>query len=250
MNSELLWAILASLTLLSAASLLGAVTLLVRPDRLARVTGLLVGFAFGALLATAGLHLLPDAAEALPHLGWVVALTAGGMVLFWVVERLLARLHRHAPHDDHALVDLAILGDGLHNFFDGALIAGSYLTDPAAGAMVTLLVLAHELPQELADVGLLLAGGLRPRQVVWTNLLVSLTAFAGAGVVLGLGLPSQAWVVWLTPVIAGGFLYLAWVRLWPRFFVRVSARDRSRHLVMAALGVGLIWLLNSLMHVH
>ena len=102
-----------------------------------------------------------------------------------------------------------LIGDAVHNFIDGILIAGSFWIDPWIGATTTLAIVAHEIPQEIGDVGALIHGGYRPAQAIRYNFYCSLTVLLGIGATLLLGHYAEASLTLLLPMAAGGFIYIA-----------------------------------------
>jgi len=223
---------LLSVLAVSLVSLIGAATLSLDPGVLRRLASVLVSFATGALLGDAFLHLIPEAfgSGAPPLLPSLLVL--GGMLLFFSSEKLLR--HRHGPlsHRHHpeprVKVELAainVIGDAIHNFVDGLLIAGSYLVSPTLGVSTTIAVLFHEIPQELGDFGVLIHSGLGVRKAVLLNLVSASAALLGnfsglfAGSVGGTAIES-----FLIPVTAGGFVYIAAANLIPELQHERSAR--------------------------
>ena len=166
---------LLSVCLVSLVSLAGLLTLSMNEARVRRVAELLIGFAVGALLGDAFIHLLPqafarDSATLTPS-----RLALAGMVGFFVAEKLLRHRHgvEHVHSYLHARVELAgisMLGDTIHNFIDGVLIGSSYLVSPTLGVSTNAAVVLHELPQELGDFGILVHSGLRVRTALLFNL--------------------------------------------------------------------------------
>jgi zinc and cadmium transporter len=201
---------LASVLAVSAVSLVGVVALAWSAERLRRITRRLVAFAAGALLGDAFLHLLPDAIEASPSPSTVsaIVLLGIGVLLERLLRQRLYHLHPHAPVRPFVFVNL--VGDAMHNFTDGMVIAASWSTgDVVLGSTTSLAVLLHEVPQELGDFGVLVHGGVPLRQALVWNLASAAAALAGAAAVLVLreqvaSLPSS-----LLPFTAGGFVYIA-----------------------------------------
>ena len=215
---------LASVLAVSAVSLVGAVALAFDPATVRRVARSLVAFAVGALLGDAFIHLIPESFSAGPSLRPSLLMLAG-VLLFFVVEKLLRHWH-HAPTGGGVrseLVWINVLGDGVHNFIDGMLIAASWLVSPRLGLSTTAAVFLHELPQELGDFGVLVNAGLPVRRALWFNLASASLAVAGAlvallaGAALGRAVPDV-----LVPVAAGGFVYIAGSDLIPEL-----QQDRS-----------------------
>lgn len=192
--------------LVSAVSLLGIVLLFSAWDE--RRGALVISFAAGVLLATAFLDLLPEAVE-LGHDQNVLAATLAAMAAFFLLERALHGFHVHA--EDHAAVSgyLILIGDTLHNFIDGVVIAATFLVDPALGLTTTLAVAAHEIPQEIADFGILLRSGFAPRRALLLNLLSALAAVLGAALCLALQEVVTPYLAWFMAATAGMFIYVA-----------------------------------------
>jgi zinc and cadmium transporter len=245
---------LVSVGIVSLVSLAGLVTLSLNEARTRRLASLLVSFAVGALLGDAFIHLIPQTFRQDAVTLWPSLLILGGMLLFFVVEKLLRHehglLHRYHHPEASTRPELAavnILGDAIHNFIDGVLIAGSYLASPALGLATTVAVLFHEIPQELGDFGILIHSGLSVRRAVLLNLASASVAILGAVAVLLIGSVSGATVAMLLiPVTAGGFVYIAAADLIPEL-----QHDRTGHGLLVqvgliSLGMGVMGLLTIL----
>lgn len=181
-----------------------------------RVLMFLVSFTTGALLGGAFIHFLPEAFEDL-GLMRTVGITVFGFILFLILERIL---HWHHCHDGkcekHPFTYLLLWGDAIHNFIDGVIIAGGFLISIPFGIVTSLLIFAHELPQEIGDFGVLVYGGLSRGRALWYNFLSQLTAVLGG--LLGYLFLSIDQVVYLLPIAAGGFIYIAVADLIPEIF--------------------------------
>jgi zinc and cadmium transporter len=245
MNAWLL--ALLSVTAVSAVSLAGLLTLAVDEARIRRIAMVFVAFAVGALLGDAFIHLLPEAFSAGSRTLQPSLLVLAGMMAFFSAEKLLR--HRHGVghvHDYlHAparpLAAVSILGDTIHNFIDGALIAASYLAGPALGASTTAAVVLHELPQELGDFGILLHSGYSVRKAVLVNLASASAALVGALVTLAAGAVwTDAVVAIMIPFTAGGFVYLAAADLIPELQHDHSLGGFAKQAGLIALGVAVM----------
>lgn len=104
---------------------------------------------------------------------------------------------------------MVLVGDGVHNFVDGLLIAASYQVSVEVGVATTIAVVLHEIPQEIGNFGVLVHAGYRHTQALWYNFLSALTAVAGAALALMLGSVTEQFALWLLPFTAGGFIYIA-----------------------------------------
>jgi zinc and cadmium transporter len=216
---------LLSVVVVSLVSLVGLFAISADPARLRRAAASLVSFAVGTLLGDAFIHLLPEVfgREAGDKLHESLLILAG-MMLFFAVEKLLRHAHGplygyYHPEDGGGRPELAamnLLGDAVHNFIDGALIAASYLVSPALGFSTTLAVVFHEIPQELGDFGVLVHSGLSVRQALALNLGSASVAILGNVVTLWIGAATgPAISELLVPVTAGGFIYIAAADLMP-----------------------------------
>ena len=236
-----------SLTIVSLISLVGIFTLSLNPERLNKILLYLVSFAVGGLLGDAFIHLLP---ETFANLGFnltVSLLILFGMILFFVLEKFLRWQHCHIPTSKehrHPVVALNLIGDAVHNAFDGMIIASSFLVSPSIGFTTTLAVIFHEIPQEIGDFGILVHGGLSVRKALWCNLLSALAAFIGAMIVFILGPQVQNFTVYILPVTAGGFLYIAGSDLIPELHNHEPRLNVSLgQLACILFGIGIMVLL-------
>jgi zinc and cadmium transporter len=212
-----------SIALVSVTSLAGAFALSLDEGRVRRLSLVLVSFAAGALLGDAFLHLIPEALERRGAGNTPGLLVLAGILLFFMVEKLLR--HHHGPlyrqhHPEHAehseLIAINLIGDSIHNLIDGMLIAGGYLVSPALGISTSAAVLLHELPQELGDFGVLVHAGLSPKKALLWNAATALVSLAGAAITLLAGARmGPALTDTLIPITAGGFVYIALADLVP-----------------------------------
>lgn len=169
----------------SLCSLSSAIALWLKPETLKWLVPNLVALAVGVLLGDAFIHLIPDAIQRHGAVSDVCLTVLIGLFGFFVLEKGVRWRHDHnvdtRPTADHILplAKMNLIGDAMHNFVDGILIAGSFLADPVLGLTTTLAIIAHEIPQELGDVGALLRGGFTSRQAVLYNFYCSLTVLPG-----------------------------------------------------------------------
>lgn len=210
------WSALLAVAFISLLSLVGAMTLVVRRERLARILPYLVSVAVGALLGTVFFDLLPDLAGAGFTQGTGVQVLIGIFAFFGFERFLHSHDHGHAAHARVApYAWLNLVGDGLHNFADGIILAVAWMASPALGLSMTVAVALHEIPQELGDIGILVHGGMKPRTAVLLNSLTALVALLGAVVGLLLGARIAGFSDVVLGVTAGGFIYIAAADLMP-----------------------------------
>ena len=219
-----------------------------------------VSFATGALLATALVALVPHAIEGAgtDNVHGVGLALLAGIAIFFVLEKFLLwrhchteaveSAHTHADHHHASSGWLVLVGDGLHNFVDGVLIAAAFLTDAHLGIVTTFAILAHEIPQEVGNVAVLLHSGFSRRQALAWNVLSSLTAVVG-GLVGWFALrESLAVLPYVLAVAAASLLYVAVADLIPGLHRRTDLRASLAQVAWIAIGVGVVMFAES--HVH
>jgi zinc and cadmium transporter len=211
---------------------------------------MLVSFAIGALLGAAFLELIPHAFEE-GEAHQVALAILGGIFGFFVLEKLLLWRHCHTEHcevhDQHAAAHdqgrsgtLIIVGDTVHNFVDGVLIAAAFLQSIELGVVTALAIIAHEIPQEVGDFLILLHSGYSRLRALAMNLLSSLATVVG-GVI---GYFSLQLVEGLEPallgIVAASMIYVAVADLIPGLHRRPELRDTAFQALLIALGIGAI----------
>lgn len=199
----------------SAVSFSGALAVIASQALSQRLAHWVLGFAIGALLGVTFFDILPEAVEAIgtdAAFRFVVL----GIVAFFVLEKFVLWYHYHRQtYDVHGYTYLVLVGDAVHNFIDGVALALAFLVSLPLGVATTIAVLLHEVPQEVADFGLLLRGGFSRTRALVVNFFVSLTTLIGALLAYAFGSRLEAWLPYALAVIAGNFLYLALSDLLP-----------------------------------
>jgi zinc and cadmium transporter len=232
--------ILLATTTVSLVSLIGAFFLSVREAVLQQLTMLMVAFAAGGLIGGAFFHLLPEAVSISGTSAF--PLTGFGILVFFALDTILSLQHRYAaPEHVHAFTYLTLIGDGIHNFLDGALIAGAFLANTKLGLITTALVIVHEVPHELGDFAVLIYGGFSRLQALGYNLLFALTAVLGG---MGTYLFSLVVAHLQAPLLAlsaGGFLYIALANLLPALQEEQRLGGSLLHLVLVLFGLLIVW---------
>lgn len=223
---------------------------------LSRLVKHLVSLSAGVLLGTALLHVLPEAFESQASAQDLFLTLLGGLLFFFLLEKV--ELYRHSHHHEgdghehHHHFDqeqagrggLSVLvGDSIHNFCDGVLIAAAFLADPKLGWLTAGAIIAHEIPQEVGDYLVLLNAGFSRARALAYNALSGLAAVAGG--VLGYYLiqPFQTLLPYLMVVAASSFIYVAVADLIPQLQRRLPWRATALQLLWLALGLGLTLML-------
>ena len=234
-------------------SLAGGVALLGREDWVRRFAVHFVSFAAGTLLAGAFLDLLPEALSLNKmRIEILLGFVLGGVVLFFIVERVIYKFHGHyyedSPGHVHATPLLLTFGDAIHNFIDGVIIASAFLVSIRLGVVTALAVAAHELPQEISDFSIMLHHGWSKGKVLWTNFGVSLTNILGAIMtyaardILEPALPA------ILAITAGIFIYIATADLFPELSPKTSLDKTSHILALLFLGIASVVAISKLLN--
>jgi zinc and cadmium transporter len=211
---------------LEAVAMLAAWLLRRRDYALSAFLPYLVSVATGLLLATALLHLLPEAIASLGNTPRVWYLLAGGILGLFCVEQIVAAIvhtgdagvvHVHAHgHAHHSLRPAnLIVASSLHSFLDGVSVAAAFAAGPRVGWITALAISLHEVPHRVGDFAVLLHAGYSATSALRMAVLPSLGALLGVALVAAFGASGGTAVYWLLPISAASFLYIACVNLLP-----------------------------------
>jgi zinc and cadmium transporter len=230
---------------------------------LSRIVRDLVSLSAGVLLATALLNVLPEAFEGQASPQALFAALLAGLLFFFLLEK--AELYRHQHHHEadehhhHHGFDKqqagrggwsVLMGDSIHNFCDGVIIAAAFLTDVRLGVLTSVAIIAHEIPQEVGDYIVLVNAGLSRRKALLYNAISGLAAVAGG--VLGYFVvgPWEALFPYLLVVASSSFIYVAVADLIPQMQHRLSLKDTLAQLAWLAGGLAIVVLATTLLHAH
>lgn len=232
--------ILATLTV-SIVSLVGIVFSL-RGQWLNKALSSLVAVAAGALMGAAFLHLIPEAVTQTENSPNIFLYLLTGFVFFFILEQLLHWHHQHGTgHKVEPFSYLILVGDGVHNFFDGLAIAASFMVSPLAGVITTLAVALHEIPQEFGDFAIMVYGGFSRKQALFFNFVSGMTAIIGGIIGYFAFSLMQASIPYLMLFVSGGFIYIAAADLIPS--IKHGPRLRQTILTLVAFLAGIILML-------
>jgi zinc and cadmium transporter len=257
-NSTLLFILLtvtiAGVISISAAALLSFSLLSKMVDRM-------VSLSVGILLSTSLLHALPEAFESEADAHTLFAVLLAGLFAFFLLEKFAILRHSHHyegdghghehGHDRHEAGKsgwMILVGDGLHNFTDGILIAAAFLADPKLGLVTALAIVAHEIPQEIGDFIVLLNAGFSRARAYAYNLICSMMGVIGGLVgyfTLERGLE---WIPYVLVFASSGFIYIAVSDLMPQMQRRATLRETVPQLMLIGLGVAIVLILSELRH--
>jgi len=213
-----------------------------------------VSYAVGALLGAVFLDLLPHAFEESKNPGRIAAFILAGLLAFFVMEKLLLWRHHHhggeesADHGhqaelgDHGRSGWMIMaGDSFHNFTDGVIIAGAFLSDTRLGIVTALAIIAHEIPQEIGDFLVLLHSGFGKRQALIMNAVSGLATLVGAVIAYFAISGLRAWIPEILAIAAASMLYVAVADLIPGLQKRTAPAETLGQVAFICLGIASIW---------
>jgi zinc and cadmium transporter len=229
--------ILFSTLMVSLISVVGIFFITVNEQVFNKVLLLLVSFASGTLLGAAFLELIPESLSASSEIVFIVILV--GILAFFLLEKSLWRHCHERECPTHAFAYMNLLGDGVHNFIDGVVIAASFLVSVPLGVTTTLAVIAHEIPQEIGDFSILIYGGFSKLKALSYNFLTATIAIFAAALTYFLSayLPS---LEYLLAFAAGGFIYIATTDLIPELHKERDLIKSIAQFVLLSLGMVLM----------
>ncbi len=238
--------------IVSAISFAGIVTLLLKQSMLNNILFGAVAFAAGTLISAAFFDLIPEALEIGEETGidntpvWLFVVV--GILVFFSIERFISWHHHHhreakeeTHREVHAFTYLNLIGDAVHNFLDGTIIAASFLTNIPLGIATTVAIALHEIPQEIGDFGLLIYGGFSKSKALFFNFVSALMAVVGG--VAGYVFLSQLGhlTIFLLAFAAGGFIYVATADLIPELHKEAGIWKSVTQFILMISGIALIF---------
>lgn len=243
-----------SVVIVSLISLIGLVVISLKDALLKKIIFFLIPLAVGALLGDAFIQLIPNAIEQSTNNSVTSLYIIFGIMTFFILEKYLYIHHEHSvpihvsgknngKTIKKPVGKLILVSDGFHNFIDGIIIGVSYLISIPVGIATTISIILHEIPQEMADFGILLYSGYTRKQALFYNFLSALTAVVGVFVVFALGDLFKSLLSFFIPFAAGIFIYIASADLIPELHKRKSMRGTLIELSAMFLGIFIIYIL-------
>ncbi len=240
---------LVSVFIVSLISLVGILTLSMKKEKIKKNSILLVSFSVGALFGDAFIHLLPKSFEQLGAGLSTSLCIVLGILIFFVLEKFLHWRHCHLPSSKshvHPLAAMNLIGDAVHNLIDGLLIGATYMVNFPLGIATTLAIIFHEIPQEIGDFGVLIHAGFSAKKALLFNLFSAMVAVLGAVASLLIGPYIENYALFLLPITAGGFIYIAGSDLIPELKHECKTKQSFQQLILIILGLGIMALLTLL----
>jgi zinc and cadmium transporter len=237
---ELVYIFLATF-IVSLISFVGVICLALKENILNKILLILIGLSAGALMGGAFLHLLPEAVEKSTGLD-VYLFILLGFILFFLIEKVLHWRHCHKGECDvHTFQYMNLVGDSIHNFIDGLIMAASFVVSIPLGITTTIAISTHEIPQEIGDFGVLLYGGFSKKKAIILNFVVALTAVLGGIVGYFVSSLIENIVLFILPFAAGGFIYIAATDLVPEIRKELDMKKYMATLFVFICGILIMW---------
>ncbi|MSU60591.1 MAG: ZIP family metal transporter [Candidatus Staskawiczbacteria bacterium] len=225
-----------SVFIVSTISLVGVSLLAFKEEFIKKYIFAFISLAVGALLGDAFIHLIPEALESASSPALISVLIIAGILIFFIIEKFL-HWHHHGEDHVHPVGKLILFSDGIHNLIDGVIIGVSFLVSIPLGIATTIAVILHEIPQEIGDFTVLLHSGYSRRRALWLNFFSALTAVAGVIIAFILGQAGEGLVMWVLPIAAGGFIYIAVADLIPELHKTKEVNHSVFQIIAVILGV-------------
>lgn len=237
-----------SVLIVSLVSFIGILGISIKEALLKKYIFIFVSLAVGALLGDAFIHIIPEAIEELGNFTLTSILVITGIFLFFILEKLMHWHHHEIDGENHIhpVGKMILISDGAHNLIDGIIIGASYMISIEVGIATTIAVILHEIPQEIGDFGVLIHAGYSKAKALLLNFISALTAIAGVVIVFLLGEITESWIMWILPVAAGGFIYIAVADLIPELHKEKNKFYSVIQIIVAMIGVGIMTLLLTL----
>jgi len=235
-----------SVLIVSLISLVGVLVLALKESVLKKYIFIFVSLAIGSLLGDAFIHLIPESLE-----GSLTTVTTGllvilGIMAFFILEKFLHWHHHGEDRNEfhaHPVGKLVLFSDGVHNAIDGMLIGASFIVSIPVGIATTLAIILHEIPQEIGDFMVLLHAGYSKKRALWLNFLSAIIAFIGLIIVFILGELVENFIIWILPITAGGFIYIAVADLIPELHKTKEIKHSLLQILSIIIGVLIMALL-------
>lgn len=229
---------LGSVLIVSIISLAGVFTFGIKEKKLQKILAYIIAFAAGTLLGDAFIHLIPEIVEDKGFTLLISSYILIGIVSSFSIEKFVHWRHCHHPtskEHPHPLTTMNLVGDSVHNFLDGIIIAASYIVSIPVGIATTIAVALHEIPQEISEYGVLIYGGYTRKKALLANFLIALTAVLGS--VFTLIFTTNELITFLIPFAAGSFIYIATADLIPELHKQVKFKQSLVQLVLFIMGI-------------
>ena len=232
--------------LVSLIALIGIILAPIKLEKLKKVLIYFVSFSAGALFGGAFFHLLPEIVEEVGFTFYVSSLVLLGIILFFIIEKIIHWHHNLAPYEkEHAspLAIMSLVGGSFHNLLDGLVIGASFLVNIPTGIAITTAIALHKVPKEMGWFGLLVHGGFSKFKAITFSYLSSIFTIIGAVMALLVSNYVENIQFFIIPVSVGGFIYLAGSDLIPELHKEPGLRKALLQLIAMLAGIAVMALL-------
>jgi zinc and cadmium transporter len=227
--------------LIALIAFVGVFTLAMKDRILKKILLILISLSAGVLMGGAFLHLLPEAIEASEGTDILVFVLVG-FILFFIIEKVLHWRHCHnGKCDVHTFHYLNLIGDSVHNFIDGFIIAASFIISVPLGITTSIAIAAHEIPQEIGDFGVLIYGGFEKKKALVLNFIIAATIIIGGIIGYFVSKNIEEATMFLLPFAGGGFIYIAATDLIPEIKKEVNMKKSTATIIVFILGIIIMW---------
>ena len=236
MNTSALLAV----TGISLISLVGIFTISINQNFLKRITLFLISLAAGSMIGSVFFQILPELYELTENAEVAGGIVVCGLVIFFLLEKVLHWNHCHQGLEKdhkHSLAIKNIFADGLHNFVDGLLIGAAFTVDTEIGIAAAIAIALHEIPQEIGDFGILIHSGLSTRKALVLNFVSALLAVIGTLLAFVVGDVNEDFSAVLLGIAAGGFIYIAVADLLPEIKHEDDTKKSLMQVVFFSVGL-------------
>jgi len=234
--------ILTATLLISFGALIGIFSLAIRKESIEKIILFLVSLSAGTLMGGAFLHLIPEALEGMPA-EEVLGIVLISFIIFFLIEKVFHWRHCHKGDCGiHTFGPINLIGDSIHNFIDGLIIAATFLVDINLGIATTIAIAFHEIPQEIGDFGVLLHAGYKKSKALILNYFVALTVVVGGIVGYFISFSTDDLVLKLLPFAAGGFLYISTSDLIPEIRKETGIKKSAISFIFFLVGILIMYI--------
>ena len=230
----------------SLIALIGIVLAPIKLEKLKKVLIYFVSFSTGSLLGGAFFHLLPEVVENVGFTFVVSSLVISGIVLFFILEKVIHWHHNLIQYEKehvHPLALMSLVGGAFHNLLDGLIIGASFLVSIPVGVAITTAIAFHKFPKEMGWFGVLVHGGFSKTKAITFNYFSSLFTIVGAVIALLVGSYIENIQFLIIPIAVGGFIYLAGSNLIPELHKEHGLKNSILQLIAMLLGILIMALL-------
>jgi len=243
-----LFAIILATFLITLCVWVAVLFMFFKKEVLDKILIFLVSLSAGALMGGAFLHLLPEASEAM-SIDSLFGVFLISFITFFLIEKILHWRHCHkADCSVHTFGYMNLVGDSVHNFIDGLVIASVFMVDIKLGIATTLAVAIHEIPQEIGDYGVLIYAGFSRKMALILNYAVALTVVLGGIVGYLLFSSLESFLPFLMPFAAGGFVYIAASDLMPEIRKESNLGKSIISFLVFIIGIAIMYLVKFIGH--